>query len=199
MTFPEFSDSTVGKILIQSIGFLAMAIGILSFQRKRRAAIIGFQMTASTLWSIQFLLLGGFSGTIQNVLCIARGFVLVQKGKRKWADSYYTLAAIILCFAASGFITVGIEGIWALLPIGASIASSIALFMDKEEILRKLSLIVSPLWLVYNVHTGSIAGIFAETFTIISILVALYRFREKKASTLQEESITENNHDDQSV
>ena len=199
MTFTDFLDSTGGKILIQSIGFLAMAIGILSFQRKRRAAIIGFQMTASTLWSIQFLLLGGYSGTIQNVLCIARGFVLVQKGKRKWADSYYTLAAIIFCFAATGFITVGLEGAWALLPIGASIASSIALFMDKEEILRKLSLIVSPLWLVYNVHTGSIAGIVAETFTIISILIALYRFREKKESRLQGEETSENKADDQSV
>ncbi len=199
MTFSEFLNSITGKILIQSIGFFAMTIGILSFQRKKRTAIIGFQMTASTLWSIQFLLLGGFSGTIQNVLCITRGFVLMQKGKRKWADSYYTLAAIISCFAASGFITVGLEGAWALLPIGASIASSVALFMDKEEILRKLSLIVSPLWLVYNVHTGSIAGIVAETFTIISILIALFRYREKKVNQLQEESIREDKPDDRSA
>lgn len=180
MTLSEFLETTGGQVLIQAIGFFAMAIGILSFQRKKRASIIAFQMTASTLWSLQFLLLGGYTGTIQNILCIARGFVLMQKGKHKWADSYVTLAAIILCFAASGFITVGIEGFWAFLPIAASIASSVALFADKEELLRKLSLIVSPLWLVYNVHTLSIAGIVAETFTIISIFVALYRFKEDK-------------------
>ena len=184
MTLSEFFNTVGGQILIQAIGFVAMAIGILSFQRKKRASIIAFQMTASTLWSLQFLLLGGYTGAIQNALNIARGFVLVQKRKHKWADSYVTLAVIILCFAASGFITVGIEGVWALLPIAASIASSFALFADKEELLRKLSLIVSPLWLIYNIHTLSIAGIVAETLTIISIFVALYRFRENKKNKI---------------
>lgn len=179
MTLSEFLATPGGKIFVQAIGFLAMTIGVLSFQRKRRASIIAFQMTASTLWCLQFILLGGYTGAIQNVICIGRGIVFIQKGKYKWADSYFTLAAIILCFAASGFITVGIEGLWALLPIAASIVSSVALFADKEEILRKLSLIVSPLWLIYNVHTGSVAGVVAETFAIISIITALYRYRKK--------------------
>ena len=179
MTLEEFFSTIGGQIIIQCIGFCAMTLGILSFQRKTRVSILAFQMIASTLWALQFLLLGGYTGALQNVLCIIRGIVLMQKGKHKWASSYYTLAGIILCFAASGFITIGIEGAWALLPIAGSIASSAAQFATKEKTLRKLSLIVSPLWLIYNVHTLSVAGIVCETFTIISIFIALYRFKEK--------------------
>ena len=177
MTFSEFIASIYGQILVQLIGFFAMALGILSFQRKKRSAIIGFQMSASVLWTTQFIFLGGYTGAMQNFIAIIRGAVLTQKGKYRWVSSYVTLGCIMLAFIASGFITFRMEGARTLIPIAANLFQTVALYSDKEKTIRLLSLFVCPLWLIYDILTGSIAGIFCECFGIASIVIALWRFR----------------------
>ena len=162
-----------------------MSLGILSFQRKNKNSIIAFQTAASALWATQFLLLGGYAGATQNALGIARNSILRQRGKHKWADSHITTASILIAIAACGVFTLKIEGAWALLTIIATYIQTFAYFLKRENIIRLICIPVSILWLIYDLHAGTIAGVICELFNLASILIALWRFRTKKTSDVQ--------------
>ena len=48
--------------------------------------------------------------------------------------------------------------------------------------IRYAIVLSNVLWLVYDIHVLSIAGILAESIIIINGLVAIYRYRRKKYS-----------------
>ena len=62
----------------------------------------------------------------------------------------------------------------------AVIIQTAGYYITNERIIRICSLFVSPLWLVYDAIQLSAAGVLCETLTIISIIIALFRFRQKK-------------------
>lgn len=168
---------TLSEIGIQLLGFVAMAFGIGSFQAKKRVYILLMQSIASLLWVTQFLLLGGFTGAALNFIAVLRGATYMQKGKYKWASGIWMPIIFSVLLIVMGIFTW--EGFISLLPTGAMVVSSFALFMTDERKIRYLSLIVSPPWLVYDIITGTIAGTLAEVFSLTSIIIAIYRFRKK--------------------
>ena len=179
----EFLSSTFGQIIVQAIGFVAMALGISSFQRKERNSILTFQMSASVLWMIQFILLGGYTGAMQNAIAIFRAFFYSKKDKWKFVSSYATPALFIAAFVCAGLITFRDEGFIILLPVIAMTISTVALYFDNENTIRYLSLLVSPLWLIYNLRVGTIAGVICESITICSIIISLIRYRTRNTKT----------------
>ena len=65
-----------------------------------------------------------------------------------------------------------------VLPIIAMIVMTLAFSKQNATELRHLALISSPLWLIYNCFNLSIGGILCETFSIISVLSAIIRFKK---------------------
>ncbi len=167
-------------IAVQMIGFFAMALGIASYQSKTRRGILLFQLFASILWIIQFLFLKSYAGAILNFVAIIRNSLFSFKGKYKWADSIALPIFIMGLFLASGIYTFTLEGIISIIPTFAMLLSTAALFITREKIIRILSLFVSPPWLIYDAISGSVAGVMCETFMIISIIIAMIRYREKR-------------------
>ncbi len=170
---------TFNYILIQLIGFCAMAFGILSFQAKRRNTILLMQMTASILWAVQYLLLGAYTGVALNLVSIFRNLFFTKKGKSRLVDSRLFPIAVMTVFFIAGIATY--DGAISLFPTAAMMISTIALYITEERSIRLLSLLVSPLWLIYNIKTGALAGAICETITLISIIVALIRYRKVKS------------------
>lgn len=165
-------------ILIQLIGFAAMTLGILSYQAKRRNTILLMQMLGSILWSIQFYGLGAYTGMALNAVVILRNTLYAQRGKRAWAECPLLPACIMAAFLLAGVLTW--EGPISLLPMVAMIISTVALYIKDERRIRLLSLFVSPPWLIYDALCFSLGGVLTEVFTIVSILIALWRFKHKK-------------------
>lgn len=177
MSFSQFSDTTYGVILIQAIGFVAMTFGCLSFQCKKRSSIILVQSLASVIWTLQLSLLGAYTGAAQNAITVFRGILLANKDKHAWISSRITLFATMVPYVLCGVFTWRYEGIWVFVPILASCIQSVALFSDNKTFLRRTSIIVSALWLIYNVKVVSIAGIACEITVITSIIISLFRYR----------------------
>lgn len=171
-----FAKITFGDVLIQLIGFAAMALGIFSFQMKKRNGILILQTVAGFLWGLQFFFLGKYTGAALNGVSVARNILYSFKEKHKWARSKLLPAAVITAFFLSGIFTY--DGIISLCPTAAMIISSVALFISDEKKIRILSLFVSPLWLIYDAASFSIAGVISEIFTLTSIFIALYRFKK---------------------
>ena len=106
----------------------------------------------------------------------------MQKEKHAWARSKAVPAATIAAFILCGVFTW--NGVMSIFPTAAMVLSSVSLYITDERKIRIISLFVSPLWLVYDAWSFSIGGTVSEIFTIISILVAMWRFRKKKTDNI---------------
>ena len=169
---------------IQLIGFIAMGLGIGSYQAKHRTTILIIQSTAGVLWGLQFFLLASPAGLINNVIALARNVLYAQKEKHAWARSLLLPACFILLVIAAGCYTFTKEGAVGLLPTVAMLIQTVAYYITNERIIRILALFVSPLWLIYDALAGSSAGVLCEALTMISIVIALFRYhgQGKKAA-----------------
>ena len=175
---PEFLQN-VGwaDVGVQTLGFLAMGLGVFSYQVRGRVGIILVQIGASVLWTTQFLLLGELTGALLNAAAIARGAVFAMGGRHAWARHPAVLVAFCISFCVLGML--GWQSWRDALAILGSIFSAAAIFSRDPQRLRRLALLASPPWLIYDACAGTIAGVCCEVFNIASILIALWRFRAR--------------------
>ena len=66
-----------------------------------------------------------------------------------------------------------------LLPIAGALFQTGGLWCDDEQTIRKLGLCSAPFWLVYNFLSHAYGPAIGSVIAIISIIVALIRYRKK--------------------
>ncbi len=168
------------EILAQIIGIAALACAVISFQQKTHKYILLFQLTANTLFTIHFSMLGAYTGAILNGIGIFRSLVFVNKGK-KWADNiawfwlFCALSAVVGIFTWSGIVS--------LLPVAGMILTTAAFWIKAPKLVRRVAFPSSPLWLVYNLYNRSYGGAITEIINMISIIIAMIRLDFKKEKT----------------
>ena len=179
---------TTIEIVAQAVSIAAMAFNILSYQRKTQRGIITFQFFGSGLFAVSFLLLGSVMGMLMNIISVARATVYRER-ERLHADHILWLFGFIALFITTytlSFTVFGTEPtvknlIVELLPVIGMTVSTVSFRMKEARAIRLLGLINSPAWLIYNIFAFSIGAILCEAISLVSIVVALFRFDRKKA------------------
>ena len=173
--------------MAQILGYLAMIITILSYQAKTQKNIVTIQIFSTLTFTIHFILLEAYSGAILNLIGTIRAIIFSQRDK-KWGAHYVWVIIFILLTFLSYFLTVFIiipeptvkTYLVELLPTLGFIATTFSLRMNNAKLVRRYSLLNSPLWLTYDIINGSWGGAITETFSIVSILIAMFRLDFKK-------------------
>ncbi len=165
---------------VQIIGYLGMACAFLSYQCKKNTTYFVFQTLCAIFFSLQFALLGGWSGFFINAFSIIRGLIFAFGDKlRKW----YFLAGIEATFVFSTILSIVVfsEPWWIAVLLFIAQAGG-TLFMwtrDGKKIRIAQLFIISPIWLFHNsFYAFSVGGILCETFNIISVIISFIRFRK---------------------
>jgi len=162
------------EIFAQILGFIGAGICIFSFQIRSVRTLFCTQLISIIFFTLHFILLGAYTGALQNVLALVRCILLIFSDK-KWAHNNWVLAGLIACFIVSGIATY--SGILSLLPTVAMIVSTLAMWTNDGFKLRVAQVFVtSPAWLIYNVSVFSISGVLTESFNIISVIVSFIRY-----------------------
>ena len=158
--------------IAQGIGFIAMALVVWSFQKNDKRKLLWIQALASAVFAIHFILLGAWTGMGMNLIQIPRNLVFAAKTeKHKWLWTAVFVGAVIII----GIFTW--ESPISLMPICSISLSTIVFRMKNPKHIRFCSLPISVLWLIYNIMSWSIAGVMNESFCLLSILIAIIRFR----------------------
>jgi len=175
------------ELLAQSIGILAMAFNILSYQQKTQKRVIGFQLMGGLLFSINFFLLGAMVGAILNVVAAVRAVVFLQKEKLNsnhpaWLIGFTAVyfASYVLTFTLFGKPATAGNLIVELLPVIGMIATTISFRFTDAKTIRRYGLISSPCWLVYNIANFSLGAICCEVLSLGSIVLGMLRLDRKK-------------------
>lgn len=174
---------TTTEIIAQVISIVAMAFNILSYQRKTQRGIITFQLFGSSLFAISFLMLGSVMGMLMNIVGMTRAAVYRER-ERLHSDhilwlvffAVLSLTTYILSFTVFGTEPSVRNLIVELLPAIAMIVSTTSFRMKSGRAIRRLGLINSPAWLIYNIFAFSIGAILCETISLVSIIVGIFRF-----------------------
>ena len=169
-------------IVIQIIGFVGMILSIISFQSKSYQKIIWIRVASEFVFAVQYFLLGAYTGMATNLTSCVTNSIYRERIKRGKSVLGFQIAFAIL-FAGIGVWSW--HGAVSLLVIAAKILSTVANGNANPKVLRILNLIINPLWLIYDIIVFSLAGIFSDAFTIISIIVAMVRLDKKRKEEIE--------------
>lgn len=117
----------------------------------------------------------------QNAVGLLFRVVLYLSNKRKALLSPMVMAGLCAVAAVVAVLTYP-DRLIALLPVVANFASLGCMWTKKPNVIRATQLAcITPLWLIYNAVTLSVAGILTESFNAVSIGIYYLRmYRERK-------------------
>lgn len=163
------------KITAQIIGIIAVIIFFMSYQQKKRNNIILWNATSRILYIVQYILLGAFEGAVLDILGTVSS-VAAQNKDKKIIKKHLAIwiTAINLLIIAVGLMLY--ENVFSLFPIVGVVLHTSAFWISDERIIRIVSFIGSPFWLVYNLVSLAYGSAIGDTLTMFSIAAAIYRY-----------------------
>ena len=93
------------SVLVNFIGAVAILVKVIETQNKKRTRIVLFAVLNYFLWITYFILYGNFTAAVVNGISFIQLIIFLQRGKYKWADSYFWLVFFILAQVVAGFFT----------------------------------------------------------------------------------------------
>lgn len=166
--------------IIQLIGFLGLAISILAFQFKKHRGIVLCKALSELTFSLQYILLGAWTAAVLDFISVVRNF-LFYKLVKKNRSTTPVIVGFGIFVVLTGVFT--FDGIVSLLPIGSKLLTTISYGMKNERWLRIITLPSCVLWIIYNLFVGSAAGVLTDVMTLVSLLIAMYKFDFNKQSS----------------
>ncbi len=191
----------VPEIVTQTIGFIGILINLIAFQFNSHGKIVFLRTLGSVMFGIQYLFLGAIPGLVVEFIGWIRNIIFIYTVKKNKNTKFWiyffsaiTVVAGVTTIALSWNTSIEKISMWSknytvctilavgisVLAIIAKVLSTIAYGIKDPDKIRKLNIPTSSMWLFYNFVAFSIAGVINEAITIISNLVAQWRYRKPK-------------------
>ncbi len=166
--------------LAQILGILVAVICIVGAQMKHKWQMLLFSTAANLINGLSFFFLGG--AWTAAVLCWAAVFQTLLFAYKAYKDKPITIAEkiiFLIIFTAVGVIN--IKSPLDVLPALGGVLFVLGTFCKKEQHMRLVSVVSSSVWIAYDIAIMTTA-IFAQILSLMSNIIALYRYRDKSKS-----------------
>lgn len=164
------------KLLSVAFGFVGIIVNMIIYWQKNRNKMLFAKLFADIVWTVHYSLLGALTGAVTCGISILRETVFLNR-KYRWAQS--NLWLIFFVIISAGFGIAAWKNVINIFPIIASILSVISFAIGKPSLSRMLQIIISVLFLAYDIYVMSYAGIINEVCTLTSVVIASFYFRRK--------------------
>lgn len=166
---------TKTEIISQCFGLIGVLSFVLSFQIKSNKKLYLVQMFSNSMFVIQFILLGAYSGCINLVICILRNLIFINRKKWTFVEKPLMLALLIGLFILNTIINW--HAWYDIFSLIAVMAATVAFWTGNPRDIRTHNLFVaSPCWIVYDIAVGAWAGVANEVIGMTSIIISIIRF-----------------------
>ena len=173
-------------IVAQVLSIFGMVCIVSSFQMKNKKVLLSVYLSGNVFFSASYFMLGAAAAGLLNGICGVMALVNTQseKIKNRWAINitFWILftASYVLAFTVFDTPRTPSRFILELLPLTAMYIMTVSFSMKNSAAVRRLGLINSPLWLIYNIIIFSIGGIICECISLGSIILGIFRHDIKK-------------------
>ena len=164
----------IKEILIQLLGFVGIALGIIAVQFNTHKNIVLFKTLAEIPYLVQYIFLNAYVGMVMGVIGIIRNIIFTKRVKQGKDNKFFILLFSLITVVV-GCITIALSWeqtlsvmekftsitwlkiifavVFSLLSIIAKIFSTIAYGIKEPKTLRALNLPASFMWFIYNSFT----------------------------------------------
>lgn len=151
-------------------GFVGIIANAIIFWQKDREKLLLFKLFADIVWTIHYGLICAWTGAVTCGISIIRETVFLNK-KHRWAQS--NLWLIFFCALSLSYGIVTWKNILNILPVCGALLSVVSFAVGKPSLSRILQIIISVMFLLYDIYVVSYAGIINEFCTLTSVMLAL--------------------------
>lgn len=172
----------MSSLLPQIIGLLAVATFLLSYQQKKRKNIIITNVVSRLLYIFQYLLLGAFSGAVLDVLGMISSLIAERKHSKfikSHIKAFFVSINIVIIIAGSVIAVIN-KSFLDVFPIIGVLLHTNAFWINDEKIIRRISLLGSPFWFIYNFLSRAYGSAIGDILTMVSIIIAMIKYRNLK-------------------
>lgn len=189
-------------ILIQALGFVGIALGIIALQFNSHKNIVLFKTLAEVPFLIQYVFLDAYVGMVMGVIGITRNIIFKYRVSKNKSNKYFILLFLLITVSV-GILTITLSWsqtinvmykfsknytvvillaiLFSSFSIIAKSLTTIGYGVKNPKIIRALNFPSSFLWFIYNFVFFSLAGVLNEVFVMASIIIASIRFRNAKS------------------
>ncbi len=165
-------------IIGQILGIIATVITFISYQANTKKILLILQTAATVCTCLSFLFLGAKTGFALNIVCIVRNVVFYFEER---TSRLYYPSVIVLTILMAGVGALSWQGPISLLMIIALGVNTVFISFGNPQLLRKSILLTSTMVFLYNIYVFSIGGMTSEMISIVSSVIGIIRFKNKKA------------------
>lgn len=169
-------------VIAQILGIIGMGMNILSYQGEKQKSVIIMQFFSSLFFSVNMLMLRATMGCLLNIIGIFRALVYVNKDKFKHIGIANVVFMFLFVLSYIATFTIfkkepsTFNIIVEILPLIAMFATTIGFSKKDAKSIRRMALISSPLWLIYDLINMSLGGVVCETLSLISVVIGMFRY-----------------------
>lgn len=169
----------VGNIIGQILSLIAVATGFISFQMKTPKGILSFQILTGLIFSAHYFLIGAMTATALNLVATIMGVAYYIRNNRGSKSLVTPIFFTMLVFITS---LLTWDGWYSILIMAGLLINAVSLSLSNPQTIRKLTLIKSPLCLLYNIFVLSLGGGIYESATLLSSIIGLLKNRKKNTN-----------------
>jgi hypothetical protein len=120
-------------------------------------------------------LLSAFEGAVLDIAGIISS-VLAQKKDKAFIRKHLKIfvVGVNIIIVAMGLTLY--QNVYSLLPIIGVVLHTSAFWIDDEKIIRRVSLLGSPFWLVYNFVSGAYGSCIGDILSMVSLSISMVRY-----------------------
>jgi len=168
-------------ILAQICGLIALLITVVNIQLKSKEKIVLLNIWANVAVTIQYFLLGAYTGAVISILNAIRDVVYFLFKKKNLKPSilvllFFEIVAIILAIMSW-------QDIWSIIPLVVTIIYTYGLWQDDVKILRITTVIIGYGWTIYDIVVKAYIAALQVTAQGTSALIALIINNRKKKNS----------------
>ncbi len=155
---------------------LAMGTDAISTSRKSINKMLWIQNASQLFYGIGSVILKGYSGAVQNAVCIIRNLVVIKGVKSKVIEWLLVIFGIIFGFY---FNNIGFMGV---LPIIANLQYTLVIFyfQDNERAMKISFMISALLFIFFSLAIWNFVGVFTNLVVAVSTIVFLVKDKSSK-------------------
>ena len=171
-------------IIAQIAGLAGAGLNIISYQMKDNRRLYLSKGISGVLFALQFFLLGNLTAAMLNLVNLLRAAALVSPKYKSNRSAFLLiqLMYIACCLFTFGKGEVAFGGVMMAMILSVvttliQLLETCTLWTRNGKIIRLAQVcVISPVWLINNLLTGSIGGVVTEVFGIGSVFLSFLRY-----------------------
>ena len=164
--------------IAQFFGLLGLFLMVISLFKSEKQEMLLFVILNGLSFSLEYFLLGAFSGMGSNLFGILRTMICMQKEKNIRYDKKWILVLIMIVYVLIG--AYSYTGPITVLPIIAEEIYVLTIWQSKVPVIRYGTALMVILWFIYDIIVAAYPSAACDTIVFFSTVTSILINRKGK-------------------